>query len=235
METMLFLGKLGPVGREVRFPDSQCLRCLAETLLSACLHVGGEAVSRWVSTHFHMGQNYLISLRDPIFYGFPSPGACVPCCSSVLGSWEELSLQETRGSAQAPSGAFQDLKKKGQRYALFAYFQICSARRNDADYQSKKSPARFIGFNLTPPTGTSHWHFRTQVQGMDSAGSGLDPEIQMYIQLLLSKRGCAHVSCECRNIHLSYKQVKLSFSWHIDAYTSFSFGKEVGGWQNQTP
>lgn len=136
METMLFLGKLGPVGREVRFLDSQCLRCLAETLLSACLHVGGGAVSRWVSirrTHFHMAQNYLISLRDPIFYGFPSPGSCVPCCSSVLGSWEELSLQETRGSAQAPSGAFQDLKKKGQRYALFGYFQIRSARRNYAD------------------------------------------------------------------------------------------------------
>lgn len=72
------------------------------------------------------------------------------------------------------------------------------------------------------------------VQGMDSAGPGLNPKIQMYIQLLLSRCSCTQVSYECRNIYLSYKQVKLSFSWQMHACTYFSFGKEVGGWQNQT-
>ena len=100
------------------------------------LYVGWGSVSGWASiscTHFHMAHNYLVALQDPVFYGPPSPVACAPCCSSVPGSWEELSLQEIRLSTQAPLGTFQGLMKKGQTCALFGYLQICSARRNNTN------------------------------------------------------------------------------------------------------
>lgn len=126
------------------------------------------------------------------------------------GSWEELSLQETRlPPSPGTFRAFPGPHEKGKTYAPLSSTQLCGARRTGAGSQPNKSLAGLTGFSLRLPIRLSCRYFRAvwadPEERSELAGSGPDPKIQEHPQLLCPSSSCTEVSYDCRNICLGYK------------------------------